>query len=68
MKISDYLYNSSDRLALVSLDDPQDFRAYWPLRLTQLVGGKTWSISFVRFQTPKPQVTAQRQGSTGENQ
>ena len=49
-----YLPNSSDRLALVSLDDKRPFRAYWPLRLTQLVGGKTWSLSIVRYQTKNP--------------
>jgi len=47
-----YLPNTSSRLALVSLDRPD--AAHWPIRLTQIVGGKTWSISFIRFQTPEP--------------
>ena len=49
-----YLPNSSDRLALVALNDARPFRAYWPLRLTQLIGGKTWSLSIVRYQTKSP--------------
>lgn len=54
-RIKTYLVNSSDRLALVSLDDKRPFRAYWPLRLTQIVGGKRWSLSLVRYQTSEPQ-------------
>lgn len=49
-----YLPNTSARLALVSLDDPEPFRAYWPMRFTQLVGGRRWSLSVVRYQTPAP--------------
>jgi hypothetical protein len=37
------------------LDRPAD--AHWPIRLTQIVGGKTWSISFVRFQTREPMLS-----------
>lgn len=47
-----YLPNSSDRLALVSLDRPTG--ALWPLRLTQIVGGRTWSLSLVRYRSPGP--------------
>ncbi|MBM4489391.1 hypothetical protein MWT96_20705 [Prescottella equi] len=53
MSIRDYLPNTSTRLALVSLDDQRPFRAYWPMRITQLVGGKTWSISFIKHSTPQ---------------
>ena len=58
MKFSTYGPNTSDRLALVSLNDRHRFSAYWPMRLTQIIGGKTWSISFTRFTTPEPIPTA----------
>lgn len=51
-RLRPYLPNSSDRLALVSLDRPT--AACWPLRLTQIVGGRTWSFSLVRYRTPEP--------------
>ncbi|NKR60220.1 hypothetical protein GS474_15930 [Rhodococcus hoagii] len=54
MSIRDYLPNTSTRLAMVSLDDQRPFRAYWPMRITQLIGGKTWSISFIKHHAPQP--------------
>lgn len=57
MSLRVYLPNSNDRLALVALDDERPFRAHWPVRLTQLVGGRTWSLSVVRYQTVAPVVT-----------
>ena len=59
---SNYLPNSGN-FSLVSIDkaDPArrepDLRAHWPIRLTQLVGGKRWSISFVWHKTPHPILT-----------
>ena len=55
-RLRPYLPNTSDQMALVSLNEPggPPFNAYWPMRLTQIVGGKTWSISFTRFKTPHP--------------
>lgn len=49
-----YLPNTSNELALVSLSDREPFRAFWPIVLTQLVGGRTWSISFIRHKTLEP--------------
>lgn len=49
-----YLPNTSTKLALVSLDDERPFRAYWPMRFTQLLGGKRWSISVCVFRTETP--------------
>lgn len=60
-----YLPNSSRNLALVSLRDRRPFRAYWPLHLTQLVGGKTWSISLVRYTTDGPQLVEQEHAEGG---
>jgi len=54
MKISTYLYNNSNKLALVALDDKRPFRAYWPLRFIQIVGAKRWSLSLCIFSTEKP--------------
>lgn len=56
MSIREYLPNTSTRLAMVSLDDRRPFRAYWPMRITQLIGGKTWSLSFIKHSTPRPVV------------
>lgn len=53
-RLRPYLPNRSDRLALVSTRDSNPFSAYWPLIITQLVGGKTWSISYIRHTTPRP--------------
>lgn len=55
-RLRPFLPNRSDALALVSLNDQRPFRAYWPLTLVQIVGGRTWSISFVRYRTPRPRV------------
>ena len=56
-KFKPYLPNTSDRLSLVgrraNASQP-DFRAYWPLRLTQIVGGKRWSLALVWYKTPHP--------------
>ena len=46
--------NTSDRLALVSLNDERPFRAHWPVRLTQIIGGKRWSLSLCIHLTPHP--------------
>lgn len=56
-----YLPNRSHRLALVSLERPG--AAHWPLQLTQLVGGRTWSLTFVRFQTAEPIPTSAGDGA-----
>lgn len=53
-----YLPNSSTSLALVSREFPAD--AFWPIRLTQIVGGRTWSLSFVTHMTPTPVPSEQR--------
>ena len=53
-RLRPYLPNRSDRLALVSLDDERPFRAYQPIRLTQILGGRTWSLSLVRHTTQMP--------------
>ena len=55
----DYGPNSSDRFSLVSASESAqlDLRAHWPIVLTQLVGGKRWSLSLVRHTTPKPVLT-----------
>jgi len=53
-RLSPYLPNTSDRLALVHVGDERPFRAYWPLRLTQIIGGKRWSLSVCRYLTDKP--------------
>ena len=52
MNLRPYLPNRSDALALVSQQYPT--RAYWPLTLIQIVGGRTWSLSIVRYQTDRP--------------
>ncbi len=54
MNLRPYLPNRSDKMALVSLDDERPFRAYQPIRLTQLVGGRHWSISLVTYRTARP--------------
>ncbi|MDH6284023.1 hypothetical protein [Prescottella agglutinans] len=54
MTIRDYLPHTSTRLAMVYLDDRRPFRAYWPIRNTQLIGGKTWALSFIKYSTQKP--------------
>lgn len=51
-RLRTYLFNTSDRLALVSADGPR--RASWPMRFTQIVGGKRWSLSVCIFLTDKP--------------
>lgn len=56
-RIRPYLPNRSRNLALVSLNDKRPFRAHWPLVLTQIIGGKTWSLSLVRYQTATPVLT-----------
>lgn len=55
-----YLPNTSTRLGLVSLDDPG--KAHWPVRLTQIIGGRTWSLSLVTNLTPKPVRTDRQRG------
>lgn len=55
-RLRPYVPNTSDKLALVSLDDKFKYRAHWPLRLTQIIGGKTWSLSFVRHPSQKPEI------------
>ena len=57
-RFNTYGPNTSDRLALVSLDDRRPFRAYWPVRFTQIVGGKRWSLSLCFYRTPKPVLVA----------
>ncbi|MGW6658895.1 hypothetical protein [Rhodococcus sp. NPDC055024] len=47
MSVREYLPNTSTRLAMVALDDQRPFRAYWPMRITQIIGGKTWSLSVI---------------------
>jgi hypothetical protein len=54
MKLKTYLVNHSNGLALVSLDDQRPFRAYWPLKMTQVIGGRRWSLSLVRLQGDEP--------------
>ncbi|PTR30610.1 hypothetical protein C8K36_102462 [Rhodococcus sp. OK519] len=54
MSLREYLPNTTTKLAMVSLNDQRPFRAYWPMRITQLVGGKTWSLSFIKHGTPRP--------------
>ena len=29
-------------------------RAYWPVRIIQIIGGKRWSLNVCIFTTPKP--------------
>ncbi len=62
-----YIPNSTDRLALVSLDRPT--AALWPIRLTQIIGGKTWSLSLVRYRSREPMLMpsnpAVREGEFG---
>lgn len=53
-RLSPYLPNTSDRLALVRVDDKRPFRTYWPMRFTQIVGGKRWSLSVCWRLTDKP--------------
>ena len=48
--------NTSTRMALVSLDDAEPYRAHWRIRLTQIIGGKRWSLSLVTYQTPTPEL------------
>lgn len=49
--------NTSDRAGLVSLDDAEPFLAFWPMRFTQLVGGRRWSLSICVFRTGEPMAT-----------
>lgn len=58
-RLSPYLPNTSDRLALVHVDDERPFRAYWPMRFTQIIGGKRWSLSICRHLTDKPVLVAE---------
>jgi hypothetical protein len=53
-----YLPNTSTKLAIVHQDHPAD--AYWPMRITQIVGGRTWSISLINHRTPTPVPTEKR--------
>lgn len=59
MNWNDYLPNRDDSMALVSTEDPK-FRAFWPVRITQILGGKTWSLSIVRFKTDEPVIRRKR--------
>lgn len=57
--------NRSDKLALVSINDLRQrerFTAYWPLSITQIIGGKKWSINFIRYQTPQPVLVGPKGG------
>lgn len=54
IRLSDYLPNTSGRLGLVHVDDAHPFRAYWPMRFTQIIGGKRWSLSVCWRLTDKP--------------
>jgi hypothetical protein len=56
-RLRTYLPNTSDRLALVSLADARPFRSHWPVRLTQIVGGRAWSLTLVTLTTPAPVLT-----------
>lgn len=52
--VSHYGPNTSTALGIVALNDPQPFGAYWPMRFTQIIGGKRWSISLCVFRSEKP--------------
>ena len=58
-RVRNYL-PSTGNFSLVGTDRlrPQpDLRAHWPIRLTQIIGGKRWSLSFVWHKTPHPVLT-----------
>lgn len=51
-----WLPNRTQVLALVSLNHAPVFRSYWPCSVTQIVGGKHWSLSVVHL-AKHPEVT-----------
>lgn len=66
-RLRPYLPNRSDALALVSLNDKRPFRAHWPLTLVQIVGGRTRSLSVVRYRTREPVPITPPVGSDGSS-
>lgn len=60
-KLRPYLFNTSDKLGLVSLKHPSE--AVWPLRLTQLFGGRKWSLALVVYETSRPMLTEPLEGT-----
>ena len=50
--LATYGPNSSAGLSLVPTKHPG--AGHWPIRVTQIIGGKRWSLSFVYLLTPEP--------------
>ena len=50
-RYKEYIPNTSTDLAMVLVETVAPKQAFWPMRITQLIGGKTWSISLI---THKP--------------
>jgi hypothetical protein len=46
-----YLFNHSNSVALVHRHRSD---IYWPMRLTQLVGGRRWSLAVIVYETAHP--------------
>lgn len=42
-----YIPNTSTDLAMIRKDAATTGQLHWPMRITQLIGGKTWSISLI---------------------
>lgn len=48
-----YIPNTTTDLAMISRQTATPGQLHWPMRITQLIGGKTWSISFITHRPVK---------------